>query len=120
MVCSDYQQSPDRRESPRINWINPDVQVVITPSNTESRVLGWILDISPGGFKVKAEIPQKVKEVFLKWEEIHFETFEDFFQLKGQGQVIWASSSENTVGIRFGRLDEESRISLYGFLGMSL
>jgi hypothetical protein len=118
MVYSDYHQSLDRWEGPRISWINSEVQVVIIPSNTDSKVLGWIQDISPGGFKVKAEIPQNGKEFFAKWEEIHFETFEDFFQLKGQGRVMWASSNENMVGIRFSRLNEESRKSLYGFLGM--
>ena len=118
MVYSEYPESLDRRESPRINWTDSEVRVVIIPSRTESKFLGWLQDISPGGFKVKAEIPQKVKGFFLKWEEIHFETSGDFFHLKGEGRIIWASSNESVVGIRFGRLDEESRKSLYGFLGM--
>ena len=118
MVYSDYHQALDRRETPRIYWMDSEVQVVIIPSNTHHRVSGWLLDISPGGFKVKAEVPQKVKQFFPEWEEIHFETFGDFFQLKGQGRVVWTSPNANTVGIKFDRLDEESRKSLYGFLGI--
>jgi len=117
MVYSDDKQVLDRRENPRINWINSEVQVVIIPSNTEYKVLGWVLDISPGGFKVRTEVPQKVEQIFLERGEIHFETSGDFFELKGRGRVIWMSSNANTVGIKFDRLDEESRKSLYGFLG---
>ena len=118
MVYSEYDPSSDRRESPRINWMNSEVQVVMLARNTKHRILGWVLDVSPAGFKVKAETPQKLKEVFPEWEEIHFETLGDFFELKGQGRVIWLSSNANTVGIRFGQLDEESRKALYGFFGM--
>ena len=118
MVYSDYHQALDRRETSRIYWMDSEVQVVMIPSNTQHRVSGWILDISPGGFKVMTEVHQKVKQLFPVWEEIHFETFGDFFQLKGQGRVIWTSPNTNTVGIKFDRFDEESRKSLYGFLGV--
>ena len=117
MDYSDDDQLLDRRENPRINWIDSEVQVVIIPSNTGYKVLGWVLDISPGGFKVRTEVPQKVEQIFLERREIHFETSGDFFELKGRGRVIWTSSDWNTVGIRFDRLDEDSRKSLYGFLG---
>ena len=116
MAYPDYQESLDRRKNPRINWINSEVQVLITPSNIESKIMGLIQDISPGGFKVRAAIPEK--ELFLEWKEIDFETFEDFFELKGRGRVLWISPNKDMVGIRFGRLEEESRKCLYGFLGM--
>lgn len=117
MVYSNQHQFFDRRENPRINWINSEVQVLIMPSNSKSKVCGWIQDISQGGFKVKAEISPKIIGSIQKWEEIHFETFEDFFQLRGQGRIMWTSSNENMAGIRFDQLNEESRKFLYGFLG---
>lgn len=120
MVYSNQHHFFDRRESPRINWINSEVQVFITPFNTKAKVCGWIQDISQGGFKVKAEIPLKMIGPIQKWEEIHFETSEDFFELKGQGKVMWTSFNEDMAGIRFDQLDEESKHALYGFLGMYL
>jgi len=118
MVYSNDPQYFEKRESPRINWMDSEVQVIIISSNTKSKVLGWIQDISHGGFKLKTEIPLTFNDLFLEWDEVHFETFEDFFQLKGQGRVIWTSSNENMVGIRIDHLDEESRKYLYGFLGI--
>ncbi len=118
MAHSDHDQPPDRRETPRVYWTDSEVQILMMSHDREYQVSGWILDISPSGFKVKAEVPQKVRQFFPEQEEIHFETLGDFFQLKGQGRVIWASPSADTIGIQFDRLDEESRKSLYGFLGM--
>lgn len=66
---------------------------------------------------MKAENPLTFNDLFQEWAEIYFETFENFFQLKGKGRVIWTSSNENMVGIRIDHLDEESRY-LYGFLGI--
>ena len=117
MVSSDHHEPLDRRESARINWINSEVQVLIIPSNNDSKVMGLIQDISPGGFKVKAKIPEKVRELFFEWEEIDFETFGDFSQLKGQGRVSWRSPNADMIGIKFGRVEEESRKCLYGFFG---
>ena len=118
MVYRDYPQSLDRRKASRIYWVDSEAEVVMIPSNTQHRVTGWVLDISPGGFKVKLELPGKFAQFFPERGEIYFETFEDFFHLKGQGRVIWATINANTVGIRFNRLDEESKTSLYGFLGI--
>ena len=118
MVYSDHNPYLEKRESPRINWVNSEVQVSIISSHTKTKVLGWIRDISQGGFKLKAEIHLTADDLFQKWDEIYFETFEDFFQLKGQGRVIWTSPNENVVGIRIDHLDEESRKYLYGFLGI--
>jgi len=118
MVYRDYPQSLDRRKASRIYWVDSEAEVVMIPSNTQHRVTGWVLDISPGGFKVKLELPRKFAQFFPERGEIYFETFEDFFQLKGHGRVVWASINANTVGIQFDRLDEESKTSLYGFLGI--
>jgi hypothetical protein len=108
----------EKRESPRINWIDSEVKVSISSSHTNSKILGWIRDISQGGFKLQPETPVTRNGLFRESDEIHFETFEDFFHLKGEGRVIWASPSENTIGIRIDHLDEGSRIYLYGFLGI--
>ena len=119
MVYLDYPQSLDRRRASRIYWVASETEVVMISSSTQHRVTEWVLDISPGGFKVKLELPRKCSQFFSEREEIYFETFEDFFQLKGQGGwVVWASINANTVGIQFDWLDEESKNSLYGFLGI--
>jgi len=111
-------QSLEKRESPRMNWINPEVQVMIKSPNDNLNVLGWIQNISQGGFKVKVEISQNLKSLFGKREELHFETLEIFFRLKGDGRVVWISSNENMAGIKFDHLDEESRRFVDGFLGI--
>ena len=108
----------EKRESARTNWIDSDVQVTIISSNTKFKAFGWIQDISQGGFKLKAEIPSTFGGLFQKWDEIYFETFEDFFRLKGQGRIIWTSSNENMAGVKINHLDGESRKYLYGFLGV--
>ena len=108
----------EKRESARTNWIDSDVQVIIISPNTKSKAFGWIQDISQGGFKLKAEIPSTFDGLFQEWDEIYFETFEDFFRLKGQGRIIWTSSNENMAGVKINHLDEESRKYLYGFLGV--
>jgi hypothetical protein len=108
----------EKRESPRTNWTDSDVQVMIISSDTQSKASGWIQDISQGGFKLKTETPPTLSGLFRKWDEIHFETSEDFFELKGQGKIIWTSSNAIMAGIRIDHLDEESRKYLYGFLGI--
>ena len=49
MVYSNDHHYFEKRESPRINWMNSEVQVIIISSNTKSKVVGWIQDISHGG-----------------------------------------------------------------------
>ena len=118
-MASSSQPPPfENRQSPRVNWMNPEVQVIINAPRAESKVLGWIQDISQGGFKLKTETPLTLHELFQEWDEIYFEMSEDFFQLKGQGRVMWTSSRENMAGIRIDHLDEESRKYLSGFLGI--
>jgi hypothetical protein len=39
-------------------------------------------DISHGGFKLKADNPLKIKDIFRSGKEVVFETYEDFFKLK--------------------------------------
>ena len=118
MVASSHDPFFENRQSPRINWMNPEVQVIINSLHAESKVLGWLQDISQGGFKLKTETSLTFNDIFQERDEIYFETSEDFFRLKGQGKVIWTSSSENMAGIRIDRLDEESRKYLSGFLGV--
>ena len=118
MVDPDAPPDSEKRESPRTNWMDSDAQVTILSSNSAFKASGWIQDISQGGFKLKTESPPTLSGFFKKWDEIHFETSEDFFQLKGQGRIVWTSPSGNMAGVRFESLDEESRKCLYGFLGI--
>jgi hypothetical protein len=108
----------EKRKSPRMYWINPEVQVIMESLNNGSKIWGWIQDISQDGFKVRVETPQNVKGFFEKWGEFRFETSEDFFQLRGQGRIVWISSKENMAGIKFDQLHEEGRRFVDGFLGI--
>ncbi len=118
MVDSNRNRIFENRQNPRVNWTNPEVQVMINSPLAESKLLGWLQDISQGGFKLKAQTPLIINDFFQERDEIYFETSEDFFRLKGQGKIIWTSSCDNMAGIRFDRLDEESRKCLSGFLGV--
>lgn len=106
---------PEKREYPRINL---ETKVSIRASDMEPFIPAWIQNISKGGFKLKADNPLKIKDIFKSGKEIFFETYEDFFKLKGRGEVIWASARENEVGIRFDDLDPRSRKFLEDFLEM--
>ncbi|OGP93605.1 MAG: hypothetical protein A2157_03715 [Deltaproteobacteria bacterium RBG_16_47_11] len=108
----------EKRGSPRINWVSSEVQVIIESLSNSSKILGWVQNISQGGFRVRVETPENFRGLFEKWEEFHFETFGNFFQLKGQGRIAWISSNENMAGIKFDQLQEESRRFLDGFLGI--
>jgi len=118
MVDPKYHSFFEKRENPRTSWVDSDVQVMIVSTHNTSKASGWMQDISQGGFKLETETPTTLRGLFQKWDEVHFETSEDFFQLKGQGRIVWTSPSGNMAGVRIDSLDEESRKYLYGFLGI--
>jgi len=105
----------ERRENPRINL---ETKISIRTSDMEPLMLGWIQNISMGGFKLKSDNPLITKDVFCSGKEIFFETYEDFFRLRGRGEVIWASLRENEAGIKFDELDQKGKKFLNDFLGM--
>jgi hypothetical protein len=105
----------ERRENPRINL---ETKISIRTSDMEPSMLGWIQNISRGGFKLKSDNPLITKDVFRSGKEIFFETYEDFFRLKGKGEVIWASMRKNEAGIKFDELDQKGKKFLNDFLGM--
>jgi hypothetical protein len=49
---------------------------------------------------------------------ICFETFEDFFQLKGEGGIIWISSDGNIAGVKFDELGRKGKRFLNEFLSI--
>ena len=118
MVDPKYHSFFEKRENPRTSWVDSDVQVMIVSTHNTSKASGWMQDISQGGFKLETETPTTLRGLFQKWDEVYFETSEDFFQLKGQGRIVWTSPSGNMAGVRIDSLDEESRKYLYGFLGI--
>ena len=113
----EYVQSvqAERRQNPRIDL---ETKISIRTSDMEPLMLGWIQNISRGGFKLKSDNPLITKDVFRSGKEIFFETYEDFFRLKGRGEVIWASLRENEAGIKFDKLDQKGKKFLDDFLGM--
>jgi len=112
---SNNTQVLERRESPRVDL---EVQVVMNPSHNGSKFFGWIQDISLGGFKVKVSDSLNFKDLFEKGDGVHFETSEDFFQLRGEGGIMWISSDGNTAGVKFDELGEKSKKSLDEFLNI--
>jgi len=114
MESAQYVES-ERRIYPRINL---ETKVSIRASSTEPFIPAWIQNISKGGFKLKADNPLKAKDIFRSGKEVFFETYEDFFKLKGKGEIIWTSTKENEAGIKFDELDHRSRKFLEDFLGM--
>lgn len=111
-----YQNSQfERRENPRINL---ETKISIRTSEMEPLILGWVQNISRGGFKLRADNPLTTKDVFRTGKEIFFETYEDFFRLKGKGEIIWASEKENEAGVRFDDLDQKGKHFLENFLRM--
>jgi len=105
----------ERRGTPRVDL---EVQVLINPSGGTAEIVGWIQDVSHGGFRVKADIPSISQIIFNEGEEISFETFGYFPQFKGRGKVIWTSSDGQVAGVKFGELGEKSKTSLEEFLGI--
>ncbi len=105
----------ERRTYPRINL---ETKVSIRTSDLEPFMMAWIQNISRGGFKVKGDNSLNTKDIFFTGNEIFFETYEDFFQLKGKGEIVWASQRDNEAGIKFDDLDQRSRQFLEEFLKM--
>jgi hypothetical protein len=105
----------EKRECSRIDL---EAKVTLKTSEAESMILGWIQNISHGGFKLKADTPLILKDYFHVGDEVLFEAYEDFFKLKGKGQVRWTSTNLNEVGIKFDELDNRGKESLEDFLGM--
>ena len=48
-------------------------------------------------------------------DKVKFLVSEDYLECQGQGEILWASPTGGTVGIKFTQLDEEARRSLDGF-----
>ncbi len=105
----------ERRENPRINL---ETKISIRTSISEPSILGWVQNISLGGFKLKTDNPMITKDIFCAGKEIYFETYEDFFNLKGKGEIIWASERDNEVGVKFFELDQKGKHFLDNFLRM--
>jgi len=107
-------QSSERREYPRI-----ELETKISVKTPErSSIIGWIQNISLGGFKLKADILSNFKDIFHIGEEVFFETSEAFFMLKGKGRIIWTAPGENWAGVKFDELDHYSSKFLKDFLKM--
>jgi hypothetical protein len=103
----------ERRQFPRVDL---EVQVALTAPRHPFPVLAWIENISRGGFMVRAD--DSAGGLFRSGEEVRFETSEDFFTLRGQGDVVWTSVRPPAAGVRFDRLDGESRRALDAFLSI--
>jgi len=106
----------EKREHSRISL---EIEVSIKSAQADSRILlGWIEDISHGGFKVRTDSPLNIKGFFHEGDTVWFETYEDFFKLKGKGEIRWTSAERGEAGIKFDELDDKSRGLLHEFLGM--
>ena|SRR4030042_174763 len=111
------EQAFEKRKYPRIDL---ETEVIIKPTDDDSMILGWIQDISHGGFRVRADIPLSFKDVFHDRNAVLFKTYEDFFRLKGRGEISWISTEGNEAGIKFDELENKSRKFLEEFLKICL
>ncbi len=87
---------------------------MIPPSNS-SVISGRIHDISLGGMKVKTEVSPigfRIKD------EVKLLVNENSFKFQGQGEILWTTQGDGIAGIKFTRIDEESRRSLDDFLSL--
>jgi hypothetical protein len=107
--------SNERRRHERIGL---EAQVSIKSMKKRSMMLGWIQDISHGGCQVRVDIPLNFMDFFHDGDKVLFETFVDFFRLKGRGNICWTSTGKDRVGIKFEELDLMSKRHLEGFLKM--
>lgn len=109
------EQSFEKREFQRIGI---ETQVKIKTPEKDSFFLGWIQDISSGGFKLKADTSFNFKGILHNGDIVIFETYEDFFEIKGKGEVKWTSIDKQEVGIKFEDLDYKGKKILDSFLGI--
>ena len=108
---------PEKRKDSRIGL---EIKIQLTSFKTNSNIYGWVQDLSNGGFKVKTEIPLEPKDTLQEGDKVRFQTYESFFNLKGQGGIVWTSIGDNVAGIKFDELDAESKKSLEEFLKVCL
>ena len=103
----------EKREHVRIGL---ETEVSIKSMRNHSMMLGWIQDISYGGFKVRVDIPLNFMEFFSNGDDILFETYVDFFKLKGKGNIRWTSTEKDGIGIKFKEFDNGNKRFLDDFL----
>lgn len=103
----------EKRKERRIGL---EIKIRLTPIKANTKVYGWVQDLSKEGLKLKTVIPSNLKDIFHEGDKVIFETYEDFFRIRGRGGIIWTSVGDNLAGIRFDELDEESRKALEEFL----
>ncbi len=76
-----------------------------------------IVDLSEGGFKIHNE-DLEISESFNVGDLLDFETHEDFFRIKGVGEIVWLS--KDMAGVDFVEIDKDSKIMLNEFLEVCL
>ena len=103
----------ERRKHARIGL---ETQVSIKSMRNRSMLLGWIQDVSYGGFKVRVDIPLNFMDYFREGDDILFETYVDFFKLKGKGSIRWTSTEMDGIGIKFIEFDNGNKKYLDDFL----
>ena len=101
-------QLVDRRTDPRRDARIP---INMNPANVSARTQ----DISLGGMKVRVEITPMPFHIR---DEVMFLANQPYFKFQGQGEILWASPRDSTVGIKFTQLGEEARKSLEEVLSL--
>ncbi len=96
--------------------ITLETQVVIKPIDEDPVILGWIQDISHGGFKVRIDISLNFRHVFHNGDMVIFKTDEDFLNLKGRGEIRWTSTEGAEAGNEFDELHNNGRKFFEEFL----
>ena len=105
----------ERRKKSRIDL---EIKIKLNPVKTNSRIYGWIQDLSNWGFRVRTEIPPNIAGILKEGDQVKFETYDGFFKIRGQGVITWIW--ENMAAIKFEELDDKSKKSLEEFLRICL
>jgi len=94
--------------------IDLEIKIKLNPVKTDSKIYGWIQDLSSWGLRIRTEIPPQIVGILKEGDKVKFETYEDFLKIRGQGMIKWIW--ENMAGVKFEGLDNESKKSLEEFL----
>ncbi len=111
-MVTNNQQVIEKRHNPRVHF-RARVILATTP-DFESLWVGVIEDISRDGLKVK--VSRNFGGSVQRCNKVNFEILKDYFNLEGEGEIVWISPNKDTAGIKFGQLNEKDRKTLEQFL----
>jgi c-di-GMP-binding flagellar brake protein YcgR len=97
--------------------VGVEVPVKVRRFTGRPGITAMTVDISSGGLGI--QLPETTAAgSIVAGDLLAFETSEDFFGIRGLGEVVWVHSDNRRVGISFLDLDERGAALLEGFLSV--